>query len=131
MDVIIKEYILMHSLFHGGGPCRRSLSKVPSPMICRANQWTGFYMIGTSIMKELRRSSPIILRKSVFFLSGFLSRIFTIHRTAGERRGYLLISFLPLPLALQTLRHKPGHCYRELTSAHSWQPDSNRESLVS
>ena len=22
-------------------------------LICRANQWTGFYMIGTSIMKEL------------------------------------------------------------------------------
>ena len=21
--------------------------------ICRANQWTGFYMIGTSVMKEL------------------------------------------------------------------------------
>ena len=24
------------------------------PIICRANQWTGFYMIGTSVMKELR-----------------------------------------------------------------------------
>ena len=23
-------------------------------MICRANQWTGFYMIGTSVMKELK-----------------------------------------------------------------------------
>ena len=23
------------------------------PLICRANQWIGFYMIGTSIMKEL------------------------------------------------------------------------------
>ena len=50
------------------------------------NQCTGFYMIGTSVMKELRRSSPIILRKSflkrckadfaffIFFLSGFYSR---------------------------------------------------------
>ena len=50
-------------------------------------------MIGTSIM---RRSSLITLRKSflkrykadfaflIFFLSGFFSRIFTIHRTAGE-----------------------------------------------
>ena len=25
-----------------------------SPLICRANQWTGFYMIGTSVMKELK-----------------------------------------------------------------------------
>ena len=24
-----------------------------SPLISRANQWTGFYMIGTSVMKEL------------------------------------------------------------------------------
>ena len=24
-----------------------------STMICRANQWTGFYMIGASVMKEL------------------------------------------------------------------------------
>ena len=24
-----------------------------SPLICRANQWTGFYMTGTSILKEL------------------------------------------------------------------------------
>ena len=23
-------------------------------LICRANQWTGFYMIGTSVMKELK-----------------------------------------------------------------------------
>ena len=25
-----------------------------SPLICRANQWPGFYMIGTSVMKELK-----------------------------------------------------------------------------
>ena len=25
-----------------------------SPLICSADQWTGFYMIGTSILKELR-----------------------------------------------------------------------------
>ena len=55
-----------------------------------------FYMIVTLFMKELRRSSPIILLKSVltcrkaewsfflFFCLGFLSRIFTIHRAAGE-----------------------------------------------
>ena len=24
-----------------------------SPLICSANQWTGFYMIGTSVFKEL------------------------------------------------------------------------------
>ena len=25
-----------------------------SQMKCRVNQWTGFYMIGTSVMKELK-----------------------------------------------------------------------------
>ena len=27
-----------------------------NPLICKANIWTGFYMIGTSVMKELRWS---------------------------------------------------------------------------
>ena len=47
----------------------------------------------------------------IFYLA-FLSRKFTIHRTAGEGGGYLLLSFLPLPPTSQRLRH----CYRELTS---------------
>ena len=32
-----------------------------SPLICRANQWTGFYMIGTSVMKELRKNLNFFL----------------------------------------------------------------------
>ena len=36
-------------LFHDGGPYHIETS----PMICRGNQWTRFYMIGTSVMKEL------------------------------------------------------------------------------
>ena len=36
---------------------------------------------------------------------GFLSRTFTIHRTAGEGRGYLFNSSLPLPPASQTPIH--------------------------
>ena len=66
-------------------------------------------------MKELRRSSPIRLRKSglkcrrtelEFFFSylRFLSQTSTIHRTAGEGVSYLFISFLPLPPASETLR---------------------------
>ena len=27
-----------------------------SPLICTANQWTGFYMIGTFVMKEANRN---------------------------------------------------------------------------
>ena len=40
-----------------------------------------------------------------FFYICFLSRAFTIHRTAGEGGGYLFNFSLPLPPALRTLRH--------------------------
>ena len=36
-------------LFHDGDPHHIE----PSPLICTANQWTGIYMTGTSVMKEL------------------------------------------------------------------------------
>ena len=36
-------------LFHDGGPYHIETS----PLICSANQWTGFCMKGTSIMKQL------------------------------------------------------------------------------
>ena len=32
-----------------------------SPLICKANQWTGFYMIRTSVMKELIKLSVYVL----------------------------------------------------------------------
>ena len=35
--------------FHDGGRYRIETS----PLICRANQWTDFYMIMASVMKEL------------------------------------------------------------------------------
>ena len=38
-----------------------------------------------------------------FFLSGFLSRTFTNHRTAGEGGGHFFNSSVPLPPASQTL----------------------------
>ena len=87
----------------------------------------------------------LMLKKSVFFLCKiktpcflfsffclgfFLSRTFTIHRTAGEGRGYLVNSTLPLPPTSLALRHQPGDYCRELTSAHSQQPDSNPELSV-
>ena len=38
------------ALFHDGGPYHIETS----PLICTVNQWTGFYMIGTSIIKKLK-----------------------------------------------------------------------------
>ena len=66
-----------------------------------------------------------------FFYLGFVSRTFTNYRTAREGGGHSISSSLPLPPASQTLRHQPGDYCRELTSAHSQQPDLNREPLVS
>ena len=66
----------------------------------------------------------------VFFYLAFVLRMFTIHKTVVEWGGYLLISFLPLPPASQTLRHYLGYCCRELTFAHNWQPGSNMGPLV-
>ena len=36
--------------FHDGGPYHIETS----PLNCKAKQWTGFFMIGTSIIKELK-----------------------------------------------------------------------------
>ena len=44
-------------LFHEGG--RNHME--PSPLICRADQWTGFYLITASGMKELN-----VLQISIF-----------------------------------------------------------------
>ena len=43
--------------------------------------------------------------QNFFFYLSFLSRTFTIHRTAGDGGGYLFNSSLPLPPASQALRH--------------------------
>ena len=46
--VIVAVTSSKHYFFHGGGPCHIETS----PLICRANQWTGFYMIETSVVKD-------------------------------------------------------------------------------
>ena len=48
-------------LFHDGGRYHIETS----PLICRANQWTGFNMITASVMKELRRCQTSTILKVV------------------------------------------------------------------
>ena len=67
------------------------------------NQWTGFYITGTSVRKRLRRSLPIVLHKSVltcfkaefaflfFFYLSFLSPIFKTHRAVGEGEALYIL----------------------------------------
>ena len=77
-----------------------------------------FCIIGTLIMNDSRRSSSTYTESLVlhvakynlifllcFFLYGFSFTYIHIHRTAGWGGGCLLISFLPLPPASQTLKH--------------------------
>ena len=50
-------------LFRDGGPYHRETS----PLIYIANQWTGFYMILTSVMKELKKTySKLIIKLQSF-----------------------------------------------------------------
>ena len=115
----LNQYMKVQStnsfIFHNGGSCRIETS----PLICSANQGTGFCMAGTSVMKYSRRSSStykeslflhvvkhdLLFLFLFFFYLGLLSRMFTIHRTAGEGGCYLPISFLLHPPASQTLGH--------------------------
>ena len=36
-----------------------------SPLICSANQWAGFYIIETSVMKELITISPVLIQQAI------------------------------------------------------------------
>ena len=115
----LNQYMKVQStnsfIFHNGGSCRIETS----PLIFSANQWTGFCMAGTSVMKYSRHSSStykeslflhvvkhdLLFLFLFFFYLGLLSRMFTIHRTAGEGGCYLPISFLLDPPVSQTLGH--------------------------
>ena len=54
-DIVVR--IFPSELFHDGGPYHTETS----PLICSVNQWTGFYMIGASVMKELITCATAIL----------------------------------------------------------------------
>ena len=64
-----------------------------------------YLVISETKLDESFSNSQLKLDGYFFFYLGFLSRTFTIHRTAGEGGGYLFNSSLPLPPASQTLRH--------------------------
>ena len=114
-EIYLNEYmqVAKHYLFHDGSSCRIKTG----PLICSADHWTGFCIIGTSFMKDSIRSSStyseslflrVVRHNLLFFVFvfylAFLSQIFMNHRTAGEEEGFRLICILPLPPALQTLR---------------------------
>ena len=87
------------------------------------------YLFTSGMLQDVAYGVTIL--KLFFSYLGFLSRRFTNHRTAGEGGGHFFNSSIPLPPVSQTLRHQLGDYCRELTFAHSQQPDSNWEPLVS
>ena len=88
-------------------------------------------------MKEICSQLYRFLFCFVFFVffcyPGFISQTSSIQMTAAEGGGFhfLFNSTLPLLPSPQNLRPQPGDCYRELTSALSQQPYSNREYFIS
>ena len=92
------------------------------------------YIDSTKTISIIKFGIPgiILMHDEIHFVSA-LCPFTNIHESQDcrGRRGHFFNSSLPLPLVLQTLRHYPGDYCKELTSAHSYRPDSNRESLVS
>ena len=83
---------------------RKSLSN--KNQICSANQWTGFYMIGTSVMKELNEANRYELRNCTDF---------TIPTVNSVRNGLKSSSYLgakiweTLPLDIKQTKSRTIH----------------------
>ena len=99
--IYFNEYmqVAKHQLFLDGGSCGIETF----PLICSANRWTGFCIIGSSAMKDSRCSSSTyneslflyVVKHNLLFLSFFLSGFsFTnIHDSQDSRwKGRLLLS---------------------------------------
>ena len=63
--------VILRWLFHDRGHYHIEIR----PLILRANQWTGFYMIGTSVMQELIHYGKELTKKKwiCFFFVFFLA----------------------------------------------------------
>ena len=73
----------------------------------------------------------LINNQEIFFsIWVFLHEHSRITGLQGRGEGISLTPRYHFPPASQILRHEPGDYRTELTSAHSQQPDSNRQSLV-
>ena len=59
----LKLAYLYFLLFHDGGHYHIEIS----PLVCSANHWTGFYVIETSVMKELSTTSLSSVHIPIFF----------------------------------------------------------------
>ena len=90
-------------MFHDGGP----YSIETSPLIYRANQWFGFYLIETSVMKELKE---LLVKVPLKNLEGTLDNSFS---------NYISVVVLPLGSLVQVaLRKAPVIAYERVSLTH-------------
>ena len=140
---ILRKKPVMESLYFWRHP-RSSPSEVNlrNGVLKICSKFTGEHPCRSAISIKLQNVTPALLFSWVFFQI-FLGYLFffylgfsftSIHDSQdswGRGRGYLFNSSVPLQPALQTLRYQLGDHCRGLTSAHSCQPDSNREPFAS
>ena len=114
LDVNVKHYILGDvniDLFGGGvGWNRKYILDGPNEIGKFYKELSPGFRKYTNIcstygVKQLVHCLTRTTCNTFFFYLGFLSQRFTNYRTAGEGGGLFFNSSLPLPPALQTLRH--------------------------
>ena len=104
--IYLNQYMKVQStnsfIFHNGGSCRIETS----PLICSANQWTGFCMTGTSVMKYSRLSSSTyneslflhVVKHDLLFLFLFFflsqSSFTNVHHSQDSRWRGMLSSYI-------------------------------------
>ena len=100
-EIYLNEHmqVAKHWLFHDGGSGRIETS----PLICSANQWTGFCIIGTSVMEDSRCSShshtprvcSYVLQSIIcFFCFSFFFSIWLFSHKHSLYILYILISLI-------------------------------------
>ena len=94
-EIDANTLLIFFKLFYDGWPYHTETS----PLICRANQWTSFYMIGTSVMKELRYA---LIKSSfcpIFFLLWEFSLVVTLLGSQGKQ-SFLVVLCYPYHVLL-------------------------------
>ena len=113
--------------FHGRGPKHIEIT----PLICRANQWTGFYMIEISVMKELKPRRDIFTTLLSTYDETFLRKW---RLTAKCQFQYIYIYiwiFLDFRdrsrQNIQCVAFNRGHNFETLRSLMSWEAKKHKK----
>ena len=93
MSLILWSYLILFiKLFHDGG-CYHIET---SPLISKANQWTGFYLITASVMKELNKCQNFIFLiflylSILFYIFMFCQELNSLSNIYEDMNGFFLV----------------------------------------